>query len=190
MQLNFCLLLGLGALASCLPTTGKTAPRENSATLGVPFAELQSKYNMTDAQLAALNVSSVEEPAVHAAAVGPQPRAEKHHAHVCLRENRIIENSWIVQVPESWYMPKFRGSQEACNAWLEELDRSMPRDAFRIQSCRNPRGDNPAIVGWLRMHFTTEERDMGPTIEGVIARMGDPDGMVKNPKRIACIQEY
>lgn len=187
MHVNFGLVLALGALTNGLPTTNDGAPHDDVATGGAPFAEMQSKYNITDAQLTALNVSSVQE-LVAAADDGvalTRRRPEISSGEVCHWYYRIVMNRWIVQVPESWYVPKFTDAKDACTAWQSEMDRSIPGAAVIVQECE--RKEFGPLEGWMHMRFTTIIGIPGSSVEAVIGRMADPAGMVKDPKRIICL---
>lgn len=195
MHLHLCLLLGaLCSLGSCLPKIGEASPGAVE-TAHDPLAEMKSLLNVTDAQLAALNVSSLPELSAYLdrddyddnnnnGVVSAMGQTQLDNSRVCRNWYFGIFNRWIVQVPESWWHPKFRYGQEACEAWYREFDRTMTLAAISFWSCE--RRSDQYLDGWLQMRFTTTINYDSYPGEVVIARMADPRGVTADPLAIVC----
>jgi hypothetical protein len=183
MHLNIALVLGLGALTNALPTNNDNVPQVGFTIDGVPNSELQSMYNITDAQLAALNVSSVGELFTGDDRVDAF-RHEIGSDEICHTYYQFIMNRWIIQFPESWYRPKHRNRTEACVSWFWGLHRYMPNAGVIMQECHVR--DDADMVGWLHMRFTTIIGVARTQVEGTIHRLADPKGVAKDPKPITC----
>lgn len=198
MHLNFSFILGLCALAHCLPSTNANAMRNDHATLDVPFADMRSAYNITHTELVASTESGVEKrrppkPKQGPDDIGPDkvctwfiPKKSRTPDLEDLYngKHQLVRTGWRIQVPRSWYFPKYLSWDKACDDYYTTLAVTMHKAAAIVLECFDIKGGDRD--GWIHMRFTTISKIRPSVIEAFLAKVADPRGMRVDPKPLVC----
>lgn len=130
-------LVGLCAIAASKPflkelfQAGKATP--------IPYAQMISQYNITDADVANFNKSSPEALINYLSEqssgdIAPQ-RSFEIGKNICAHRYRFLWNSWIVQMPPEWWKWKWGSRERACERLWWGLSHNLVKDSPIWREC-------------------------------------------------------